>query len=178
MRASLVFLSIFTVNFPKHVPACSSATAVNEYCFLESRHPPVSGAGGSRAVAYHRRIMLSRKSAVISKLPATWDSLMRSPLLVPVYLPFHFILSFSLLLSVSRSHLSQFNGCFFAVKAVFCLCICVRASVWSQHVEKRALYVAKGLKSWTHRSFSNTTTLFFQFNYTYLVPNLADKSIC
>lgn len=132
IRASLVFLSMFTVNIPKHVPACSSPTAVNECCFLESRHPPVSGAGGSRAVAYHRRIMLSRKSAVISKLSVTQDSLMRSPLLVPVYLPFHFILSFSLLLSVSRSHLFQFNGCFFfffAVKAVFCLCTCVRASV-------------------------------------------------
>lgn len=63
---------------------------------------------GIRAVAWRRRIMLSRKSAVISKLSVTRESLMRSPLLLPVCLCLHSILSFSLLLSVSLSPVSLY----------------------------------------------------------------------
>lgn len=100
---------------------------------------------GIRAVAWRRRIMLSRKSAVISKLSVTRESLMRSPLLLPVCLCLHSILSFSLLLSVSLSplSLSLFNGCFSLSRPLLffffaCLWEQVKDSVWSQHVEKKA----------------------------------------
>lgn len=85
---------------------------------------------GIRAVAWRRRIMLSRTSAVISKLP--------------VCLCLHSILSFSLLLSVSLSpvSLSLFNGCFSLSRPLLfffaCLWEQVKDSVWSQHVEKKA----------------------------------------
>lgn len=80
-------------------------------------------------MAWRRRIMLSRKSAVISKFPVTRDSLMRSPPLLPVCLRLHSILSFSRLLSVSLSlvslHLMDpfhcqglFSACLFVVEQV------------------------------------------------------------
>ena len=89
--------------------------------------------------------MLSRKSAVISKLSVTRDSLMRSPFLLSVYLPLHSSLSFSPLLSVSLSCLSLFNGrFFFFLSGPFSACVFVweqaRDSVWSQREQKKASY--------------------------------------
>lgn len=114
--------SIFTENFPKPLPIRSSPSPADEYCFLESRHPPLSGTGGSRAVAQRRRIMILCKSAVISKLTVTRDSLMRSPLRsLSVFTPFSHFHFFYLSPSLP-SHSA------FCCQGLFLPVVCVRAS--------------------------------------------------
>lgn len=68
--------------------------------------------------------MLSRKSAVISKLSVTRDSLMRSPLLLPVCLPSSL---HSLVFTSFICLPLPVKWLFFAVKAFFCLRVCTRA---------------------------------------------------
>lgn len=112
---------------------------------------------GIRAVAWRRRIMLSRKSAVISKLSVTRESLMRSPLLLPVCLCLHSIHSFSLLLSVSLS-LSRLSlrlmDVFHCRGLFFFFCLFVRAS---ERFCLKSTCREKGLESRRHWSFSGAT---------------------
>lgn len=95
--------------------------------------------------------MLSRKSAVISKLSVTRDSLMRSPLLLPVCLPLHSPLSLLLSFYLSPSPVSTRLMDVFLLSRPFLACVFARQqardSVWSRHVEKKASRVAKKASS-------------------------------
>lgn len=141
--------------FPEPVPACSSPSAADECRFLESRHPPLRGTGRQRSSGIaqtdyalvqirchfktlrYKRFSNEKPSATPCLSPLSLRSLVFTSFILRSLRVSPFFLGGGLDFLLSR----PFSACLFVWEQV-------KDSVWSQHVEKKASYVAKkGLKS-------------------------------